>query len=89
MRTVDQIAQALGVDRMVAYGLLSSMAKMGLVATAKAPREGKKGRAAVLYRFDADAVTALAKRLSEATALFSAVDTTAARVEALDAAGNG
>lgn len=50
--TVDQFANANGVEKPVAYGFLRYLAEKGQVSTSKAVKpEGTRGKPAVIYTF--------------------------------------
>ncbi len=66
MRTVKEIAEKLGVDPVIAYGLLHFMVEKEFVSTGKAEKVmGKKGKPATTYSFDRVSVDRLYSCLLE------------------------
>lgn len=61
---IEQIAEMLGVEKAVAYGLLQYMRATGCVTTEKAEKApGTRGKPAILYKLDQVSVEALSTLL--------------------------
>lgn len=59
-----KIAEKLGIDETVVYGILRFMATAGVIQISKAEKEpGKRGKPSITYQLDSEAVDKLSEFL--------------------------